>query len=111
MQVVREKMSTATVLLLAHTAKNLQYFYVRRNAMILKVKYYVVYVLVINCNLLNNKITCSRKMYKHKCVMIKYLQYRVSDVSSVIMNEINTKCRDTVLKCCVTEERILIGNY
>ncbi|KAK3857169.1 hypothetical protein Pcinc_036560 [Petrolisthes cinctipes] len=34
--VVREKVSTATVLLLAHTAKNLQYFYVRRNAMLLK---------------------------------------------------------------------------
>ncbi|MPC78525.1 hypothetical protein E2C01_073013 [Portunus trituberculatus] len=34
--VVREKVSTATVLLLAHTAKNLIYFYVRRNAIMLK---------------------------------------------------------------------------
>ena len=37
-QVVREKVSTATVLLLAHTAKNLIYFYVRRNAIMLKVR-------------------------------------------------------------------------
>lgn len=37
LQVVREKVSTATVLLLAHTAKNLIYFYIRRNAIILKV--------------------------------------------------------------------------
>ncbi|XP_066981558.1 uncharacterized protein [Macrobrachium rosenbergii] len=34
--VVREKISTSTVLLLAFTAKNLHYFYVRRNAVILK---------------------------------------------------------------------------
>ncbi|KAK7069064.1 hypothetical protein SK128_017452 [Halocaridina rubra] len=34
--VIREKISTATVLLLAYTAKNLHYFYVRRNAIILK---------------------------------------------------------------------------
>ncbi|XP_042216474.1 F-box only protein 39-like isoform X2 [Homarus americanus] len=34
--VVREKVSTATVLLVAHTAKNLMYFYLRRNAIILK---------------------------------------------------------------------------
>ncbi|KAK8395051.1 hypothetical protein O3P69_006066 [Scylla paramamosain] len=34
--VVREKVSTATVLLLAHTAKNLIYFYIRRNAIMLK---------------------------------------------------------------------------
>ncbi|CAL4067253.1 unnamed protein product [Meganyctiphanes norvegica] len=33
---VREKISTSTVLLIAHTAKNLQYFYVRINAIILK---------------------------------------------------------------------------
>ncbi|XP_064081402.1 uncharacterized protein LOC135197996 [Macrobrachium nipponense] len=35
-RVVREKISTSTVLLLAFTAKNLHYFYVRRNAVILK---------------------------------------------------------------------------
>lgn len=34
--VIREKISTATVLLLAYTAKNLQFFYVRRNAILLK---------------------------------------------------------------------------
>lgn len=34
--VVRERISTATVLLLAHTAKNLYNFYVRRNAVILR---------------------------------------------------------------------------
>ncbi|XP_069187995.1 uncharacterized protein [Procambarus clarkii] len=33
---VREKVSTATVLLIAHSAKNLQFFYVRRNAILLK---------------------------------------------------------------------------
>ncbi|XP_069997731.1 F-box only protein 39 isoform X1 [Penaeus vannamei] len=34
--VVREKISTATVLLLVYTAKNLQFLYVRRNAILLK---------------------------------------------------------------------------
>ncbi|XP_018027591.1 uncharacterized protein LOC108682857 isoform X1 [Hyalella azteca] len=34
--VIRERISTATVLLLAHTAKNLHLFYVRRNAVILR---------------------------------------------------------------------------
>lgn len=34
---VREKISTTTVLLLAHSAKNLQFLYVRKNALILKV--------------------------------------------------------------------------
>lgn len=38
LQVVREKVSTATVLLLAHTAKNLIYFYIRRNAILLRVR-------------------------------------------------------------------------
>ncbi|XP_069703251.1 uncharacterized protein [Periplaneta americana] len=33
---VRERISTATVLLLAHTARNLQYLFVRRNAVILR---------------------------------------------------------------------------
>ncbi|KAK7872795.1 hypothetical protein R5R35_011919 [Gryllus longicercus] len=33
---VRERISTSTVLLLAHTARNLRYFYVRRNAVILR---------------------------------------------------------------------------
>ncbi|XP_076060071.1 uncharacterized protein LOC143036511 isoform X3 [Oratosquilla oratoria] len=36
--VIREKISTATVLLLAHTAKNLHYLYVRRNALLLKIR-------------------------------------------------------------------------
>lgn len=34
--VIREKVSTATVLLVAYSAKNLHYFYIRRNAIILK---------------------------------------------------------------------------
>nr|XP_045596063.1 F-box only protein 39-like isoform X1 [Procambarus clarkii] len=34
--VIREKISTATVLLVAYTAKNLHYYYIRRNAIILK---------------------------------------------------------------------------
>ena len=33
---VRERISTATVLLIAHTAQNLRYLYVRRNAVILR---------------------------------------------------------------------------
>jgi hypothetical protein len=35
-QMIRERISTSTVLLLAYTGKNLRYFYVRRNAVILK---------------------------------------------------------------------------
>ncbi|KAK8743095.1 hypothetical protein OTU49_001522, partial [Cherax quadricarinatus] len=35
--VIREKVSTATVLLVAYSAKNLHYFYIRRNAIILKI--------------------------------------------------------------------------
>merc|ERR1711973_190958 len=34
--ITRERISSSTVLLLAFTAKNLRYFYVRRNAIILK---------------------------------------------------------------------------
>lgn len=33
---IRERVSSSTVLLLAFTAKNLRYFYVRKNAIILK---------------------------------------------------------------------------
>lgn len=33
---IRERVSSATVLLLAYTGKNLRYFYVRRNAIVLK---------------------------------------------------------------------------
>lgn len=35
-QMIRERISTATVLLLAHTARNLHYLFVRRNAVILR---------------------------------------------------------------------------
>ena len=35
-QMVRERISTATVLLLAHTARNLHYLFIRRNAVILR---------------------------------------------------------------------------
>ncbi|GLV34387.1 uncharacterized protein CBL_00314 [Carabus blaptoides fortunei] len=34
--IIRERVSTSTLLLLAYTAKNLRYFYVRRNAVILR---------------------------------------------------------------------------
>ncbi len=33
---IRERISSATVLLLAYTGKNLRYFHVRRNAVILR---------------------------------------------------------------------------
>ena len=33
---IRERISSSTVLLLAYTAKNLRYFYVRKNAIILR---------------------------------------------------------------------------
>ena len=35
-QMIRERISSSTVLLLAYTAKNLRYFHIRRNAVILK---------------------------------------------------------------------------
>jgi F-box protein 39 len=35
-QMVRERISTSTVLLLAHTARNLHYLFIRRNAVILR---------------------------------------------------------------------------
>ncbi|KAG7171873.1 hypothetical protein Hamer_G000803 [Homarus americanus] len=38
---VREKVSTATVLLLTYSAKNLHFFYIRRNAILLKVSHFV----------------------------------------------------------------------
>ena len=36
LQMIRERISSSTVLLLAYTAKNLRYFYVRKNAIILR---------------------------------------------------------------------------
>lgn len=36
LQIIREKISTSTVILLARTALNLRYFYVRRNAVIIR---------------------------------------------------------------------------
>ena len=35
-QMIRERISSSTVLLLAYTGKNLRYFYIRRNAILLK---------------------------------------------------------------------------
>ena len=35
-QMIRERVSSSTVLLLAYTGKNLRYFHVRRNAIILR---------------------------------------------------------------------------
>ena len=35
-QMIRERISSSTVLLLAYTGKNIRYFYVRRNAILLK---------------------------------------------------------------------------
>lgn len=35
-QMVRERISTATVLLMAHTARNLHYLFIRRNGVILR---------------------------------------------------------------------------
>ena len=44
----RERISSSTVLLLAFTAKNLRYFYVRRNAIILKCDWKQKEVLLTN---------------------------------------------------------------